>query len=205
MIRLTLAIVACIVLAVVFTLGYRGMSSDRPPLQPFNDMVFQPKYKTQSQSEFFADSRTMRMPPAHVVPWGPSPRQADAAAVATDEAAFALTTLPLPLDRALLLKGQKLYATNCLMCHGGAGEGNGITTVYGMINPPSYHTERLQKLRDGEIYQVITMGKGQMGPQAERVKPDERWAIVAYLRALQRAHSATIDDVPEAARRELMP
>ena len=72
--------------------------------------------------------------------------------------------IPLPLDRALILRGQQKYDLFCTVCHGGTGAGNGITTQYGMNAPPSYHTDRLRAITDGEIFQVISKGKGQMGP-----------------------------------------
>jgi mono/diheme cytochrome c family protein len=72
-----------------------------------------------------------------------------------------------------------------------------------MVNPPSYHTDRVRDLPDGEIFKTITEGKGKMGPYGDRVRPDDRWAAVAYVRALQRAFDARIGDVPEERRKEL--
>ena len=155
------------------------------------DMVAQPRYDPQSESRFFADRRTQRLPPPHTVAWGRSPQSPDAAQLQPDDELFPLAAMPVEMDRALLNRGQELFRVYCTVCHGGTGAGKGITTQYGMNAPPSYHIDRIRQLTDGEIFQVITRGKGQMGPYGNRIKRGDRWAIVAYVRALQRAHHAT--------------
>jgi mono/diheme cytochrome c family protein len=96
-----------------------------------------------------------------------------------------------------------LFNTYCAVCHDQAGLGQGITTQYGMINPPTFLSPRLQAAPVGYLYQVITEGKGQMGSYADKIKPPDRWAVVAYVRALQRAGTATIDDLPPSMRERL--
>ena len=121
-----------------------------------------------------------------------------------DEDLFRLQTMPVAIDRELLYRGQKLYNVFCVVCHGGTGVGDGITTQYAMNPPPSYHTDRLRQVADGEIFKVITQGKGQMGPYGDRIKRPDRWAIVAYVRALQRAHRGSADDVPAHIRQAVL-
>jgi len=199
----TLCLLA-LVITVVAVLGFRGQPFREPPFRPFDDMVEQPRYNAQSESRFFADGRTQRTPPAGTVPWGKDARGPDARFAGADEPRFALEAIPVPIDRPLLLEGRRLFGVYCAVCHGGTGDGHGITTRLGMINPTSYHDERLRNMKAGEIYEVITKGKGQMGPYAGKLpRPEQRWAVVAWVRVLQRAFHATLDDVPEAARKEL--
>jgi mono/diheme cytochrome c family protein len=201
--RIVLLSLLALVLTVVALLGFRGQTSRRPPLQPWNDMTEQSKHKPQAENAFFADGRAQRSPPPATVPWGrdatkPDPRFAQAAADS-----YALEKIPVPIDRALLLKGRETFDLYCAVCHGRAGDGQGITTRFGMVNPPSYHDERLRKMPAGEILKVITEGKGQMGPYAGKIALADRWAVIAWVRALQRAWNATLDDVPEDRRKEL--
>ncbi len=203
MLRIVLVSVAAAALVVVALLGVRGQTSTKPPILIFNDMVEQPKYKPQSESEFFADGRSMRLPPAGAVAWGSSPQKQDAAAPAVDAESFKLPRIPVRIDPALLYRGQKVFNTYCAVCHGGTGAGNGVTTQYGMNNPPSYHIDRLRTVPDGYIYQVITEGKNTMPAYGPNVHPADRWAVVAYVRALQRANNARLQDVPEALCAEL--
>ena len=203
MLRITLAILVSIAVITVLVLGVRGMESTRPPLVLFEDMADQPKYKAQSPSAFFADNRAQRQPPANTVAWGRDPLRADEALLTTDDAFFDLTQLPVPIDRPLLLRGRQTYNIYCAVCHGATGAGNGITTQYGMINPPSYHSDRLRNMPPGQIFKTITLGKGMMGPYADKVARQDRWPVIAYVRALQRAQHASIEDVPPAARRQL--
>jgi mono/diheme cytochrome c family protein len=91
----------------------------------------------------------------------------------------------------------------CAPCHGALGDGNGITKQYGMVATPTFHEDRLRQMPHGEIFNTITHGKNTMMPYADKLAPDERWAVVAYMRALQRAHHASINDVPLEKRGEL--
>ncbi len=194
-----------LLLVTVAILGVRGQLSSRPPLWIFPDMQDQPKYKPQTPSGFFADGRVERPIPAGVVAWGRSTGRPDETMLPSDASQFAMQTIPLKLDSVLLRRGQRQFNIYCAVCHGGTGDGKGITTNvrYGMTNPPTYHQDRLRQVADGYVFQVITEGKNTMGPYGERIHPADRWAIVAYLRALQRANNATIDDVPESQRKEL--
>ncbi|UFN46928.1 cytochrome c [Roseomonas sp. OT10] len=106
---------------------------------------------------------------------------------------------PPPVTAALLARGQERFAIACQPCHGAAGEGDGIIVRRGFPSPPSYHTRRLRAVPAGYFVEVITRGYGVMYSYADRVEPADRWAIAAYIRALQLSRHATLAEAPEAA------
>jgi mono/diheme cytochrome c family protein len=116
-------------------------------------------------------------------------------------------TNALPITATLLARGQERFNINCSPCHGAAGDGKGITTKFGMgvvadlhdVKPP----RRVVQQGDGEIFNTITYGKTLMGPYGPNITVEDRWAIVAYVRALQRSHLATLEDVPADQREPL--
>ncbi len=203
MFKYVLIILAVLSLVTVVFMGVRGSISRKPPIVIFDDMDDQPKYKNQAGSNFFPDGRQMRLPPAGTVPFGREVSAPDKSLLVDDAAQFQLQRMPVEVTMELLERGQRLYTTYCSVCHGGFGNGNGITVQYGQAPPANYHGDRLRQAPDGYIYQVITEGKGLMGPYGPSIRPADRWAIVAYVRALQRAGSGSIEDVPENRRSEL--
>ena len=211
MIRVFIVVGAIIGLTVAL-LGFRGMTSSRRPLMLIPDMDDQPRYEAQSESRFFADGRTNRVPPAGTVAFGGRdyasdaghPRQdpdfleADSRLFRGKEGDKWVAKNPLPLSMAVLARGQERYQIHCAVCHGNVGAGDGIATKYGMAGVPSYHDQRLRTMPDGEVFNTITNGKGLMMPYGPQVKVRDRWAIVAYLRALQRSQNASLADVPRS-------
>jgi mono/diheme cytochrome c family protein len=110
---------------------------------------------------------------------------------------------PLPMTRQLLERGQQRYQINCMPCHGPDGDGKGITSKYGMVAMANFHDKRLIDMCDGEIFNTITYGKPPallMRSYAANVTVEDRWAIIAYIRVLQRSQLATSEDVPEPER-----
>jgi mono/diheme cytochrome c family protein len=203
-----------VVVAAVSVLGIRGNEFTRPPLEVFPDMDRQAKYKPQSDSAFFGDGRTDRPVPTGVVAYGRSPLAQDGKFLAADDhlyrglAADGKTYASgypagIELNAALLEKGALKYGIYCAVCHGATGDGAGITKQYGMGATPTYHDARLRGVPEGEIFHVITAGKGTMYPYADKLEPADRWAVVAYVRALQRAQTGTAADVAPAAKAEL--
>lgn len=196
----TLAFLVVLLLSVM---GFRGMTSTLPPIEVFPDMDHQAKYKPQATSKFFADGRADRPLPAGVVPRGRTVA-ADADYLRADDARYAgknadgsfVKGFPVEVTETMIRRGQSRYAIYCAPCHGALGDGNGITKSYGMLTTPTYHDDRLRGMAEGEIFNTITNGKNTMFPYADKLSPDERWAVVAYVRALQRAHHATLNDVP---------
>jgi mono/diheme cytochrome c family protein len=160
------------------------------------DMADQPKNRPLSPSEFFADGRSERPLIENTVPRGSL--ENDVYNVAKDYAGF-----PLPVDEKLLRRGEDRYKVFCTPCHGLQGDGNGMAAVRGMKHPPSYHIDRLRQAPNGYFYDVITNGFGVMYSYSERIAPRDRWAIIAYLRALQLSRNAKASDLPESLREKL--
>jgi mono/diheme cytochrome c family protein len=131
-------------------------------------------------------------------------RTAPAGTVARDDPARVQATTHKPaVTTALLDRGQERFGIFCQPCHGAGGDGNGIIVQRGMPSPTSYHDERLRKADDQYLFDVITNGHGAMYSYASRVPPQDRWAIVSYIRALQLSRHAAIDDVPPDQRTQL--
>ena len=199
----TLAFVVVLLLSVM---GFRGLRSTRPPIEVFPDMDHQAKYKPQAGSKFFADGRADRPLPAGTVPFGRNAAKADPAFLKADDFHYD-GKLPdgtfgrgfpagLDITDAFIERGQGRYQIYCAPCHGTLGDGNGITKSYGMLTTPTYHDDRLRGMAEGEIFHTITHGKNTMMSYADKLSPDDRWAVVAYVRALQRAAHGSIKDVP---------
>jgi mono/diheme cytochrome c family protein len=114
-----------------------------------------------------------------------------------------VTTLPAPVTRELLERGQERYNIYCSPCHGRTGDGNGMIVQRGFPRPPSYHIDRLRQAPIGHFYDVMTHGYGIMYPYAARVEPADRWAIAAYIRVLQTSQNAQPSDIPADKRAQL--
>jgi mono/diheme cytochrome c family protein len=110
---------------------------------------------------------------------------------------------PLSMSAATLARGRERFEIFCAPCHGPLGDGDGLVARRGFPHPPSYHSERLRNAPDAHFFGVITHGYGAMYPYADRIAPADRWAIVAYIRALQRSQHASLADVPETERKRL--
>ena len=146
-------------------------------------MVDQARYDVFEASDFFADGMSARPKIPGTVPYlGPDRSPNDPALTGLGEDDQPVTAIPVTVDTELVVEGQERYDIFCTPCHGAAGEGNGRATTFGFPAPPSLLTSTLS---DGEMFDVITNGRGQMFPYGYRVKPDERWAVIAYIRALQ--------------------
>jgi mono/diheme cytochrome c family protein len=113
------------------------------------------------------------------------------------------TGIPLPMTRELMERGQQRFNITCAMCHGASAGGNGITKQYGLATVVTLQDDRIRKMSDGEIFNTITNGKNTMMPYGPNIVVADRWAIIAYLRALQRSQRAAIADVPEDHRAEM--
>lgn len=195
------------------------------------DMYSQPKYTPLVASRFWADGRSARPNVDGTIPYSggvtagtSSGRLARSALPLPDAPTYpigengqikanltpgskpALTvTNPLPIDHATLARGRERFDIYCSPCHSIAGDGDGMVVRRGFPGPPSYHTDRLRNAPDAHFYSVITNGYGMMYSYADRVAPADRWAIVAYIRALQLSQNARIADVPPAQRAAVEP
>jgi mono/diheme cytochrome c family protein len=112
-------------------------------------------------------------------------------------------SFPFPVTRPVLERGQKMYIANCAPCHSPVGDGQGMIVRRGFQPPPSLHIQRLRDVEVGHYYDVITNGYGAMASYADQVEPRDRWAITAYIRALQLSQNASLSDVPEEERSKL--
>ncbi len=200
-------------LLVVSIAGFRGGKSRRPPIELFPDMDRQPKLRPQTHNSLFADQLSSRLPVEGTVPRS-NPTALEGREIYSFEdnplntgrvpgTTNFVETIPLPVTEQLLTRGQQRYVINCAPCHGASGDGKGITSKYNMLAMANFHDVRLVKMPDGEIFNTITYGKNLMGAYGPNVTITDRWAIVAYVRALERSRLASLDDVPEASRSTL--
>ena len=160
------------------------------------DMANQPKNKPLSTSDFFADGRSERPLIENTVAHGSIAN--DEFVVPKDSNAF-----PLPIDAKLLARGEDRYKIYCMPCHGLQGDGNGMIVMRGMKRPPSYQIDRLRQSPNGYFYDVITNGFGAMYGYSAQIQPKDRWAIIAYVRALQLSRNAKAADLPESLRSKI--
>ena len=193
------------------------------------DMYNQPKFKPLAASTLWSDGRSARPevpgavahgagaiagtssgrlgalpPPASDAPTYPVDDEGRIRARLTPAAQPpALAPNPLPMTLETLARGRERFGIYCAPCHSIAGDGDGMVARRGFPRPPSYHTDRLRNAPDSHLYSVITNGYGVMYAYADRVAPADRWAIVAYIRALQLSQNARIGDVPADRRKDL--
>lgn len=225
MLRGFLLIFVLIGIVLVAICGFRGQHSAREPWEIFPDMVRQQKVRAQSPLGFFADNRGPRVPIEGTVPIGyemPRPQQNAAPGVLPngapngDESAHARlafsegndyystgkmgtnwgTGLPVAVTPELMQRGQQRFNITCAMCHGPTAAGNGVTKQYGLSTVVTLQDDRIRGMADGEIFNTITNGKNTMLGYGGNIVVADRWAIIAYLRALQRSQHAAAADVP---------
>ncbi len=161
-------------------------------------MQDQPKYKNLRGSAFFEDKRSARPVVDDTVARGFL--WADERFLTGKENGQPIATLPVPLTRALLERGRERFGIFCTPCHGMTGNGLGIVVQRGYRQPPSFHIDRLREAPVGYFYDVATHGFGAMMDYAAQIPAGDRWAIAAYIRALQLSQRTTIADVPADAR-----
>jgi mono/diheme cytochrome c family protein len=227
MLRGFLLISLLLTIAGLAFLGFRGKKSAEPPFELFPDMVRQPKVRAQAPLQFFADGRGGRMPIEGTVPIGYEPPRAEsistpapAVAAAQPRAHLAFsegtdyydtgkmgdhwgTGFPVEVTPDLMRRGHERFNITCAMCHGATAAGNGITKQYGLATVVTLQDDRIRGMADGEIFNTITNGKNTMMAYGSILTVNDRWAIIAYLRALERSQNATIGDVPENERASL--
>ena len=194
-------------LAVVVALGAcRGEESTEPPIHLQRNMFTQDKGKPQRENPFFADSRTQRPPVEGTVPHG-APQPTDPRLTGLDpESGQPLKKIPVPVTAQFMARGQERFDIYCAPCHDRTGAGNGLViqrAAGAIVKPPTYHQQRLREESVGYLYGVISNGKNTMPSYAHQIPVDDRWAIVAYLRALQRSQGAALSDVPSEERSKI--
>ena len=215
-----------LVVLIVSVAGFRGQKSSKPPFELFPDMDRQPKVKAQVPSNFYADGRGNREPIPGTVPLGyamPQHKSVDGSTGASESPYKQIkfssgvsypdtgrfgnqwgTGMPMEVTPEFISQGQERYTISCKVCHGDTGAGNGISGKYGLVAIANLHQQRIRDMADGEIFNTITHGKNTMMGYGDRIQVQDRWAIVAYIRALQKSQGgATINDVPPTERAKL--
>ncbi len=212
------------VITVVAIAGFRGTHTTKRPIEIIPDMDHQPRYDPQHESTFFADDRAARKPVEGTVPLGyvvphlyystgGSNNKFDPTRGNFSDAPDYFNTgkigdsygdgIPVQVTRELIARGRERFTINCAVCHGATGMGNGIVTQYGLVGVANFQDNRLITMPDGQIFNTITNGKNSMGAYGGNVTVEDRWAIICYLRALQRSQHATVADVPTDQRAQL--
>lgn len=165
------------------------------------DMHDQPRYKPLAASTFFADGRSGRPQVEGTIARG---------YLRLDQARYTgkigdadIEEFPIPITRADLARGQQRFNIYCTPCHGRLGDGNGMVVLRGFRQPPSYYIDRLRQAPVGHFFDVVSNGFGAMASYATRVTPDDRWRIIAYIRALQLSESGNVNEVPADQRQNL--
>ena len=186
--------IAAVLLSVLFLSGCAGVQRD-PPVQVWDDMKHQPKFKAQSELVSFADHRANRRPPEDTVARGHM--QDDSPYYTGIENGMYVGKSPVPVTMALLQQGQTKFNIYCSPCHDKTGSGHGIVPTRVPAWQPSNLTEdRVVQFADGDLFNVITNGRRSMPPYRFQVPVADRWAIIAYVRALQLAAHSKPEDVP---------
>lgn len=187
-----------VLLGLLFSLSacFRGQPSENPPIHPNPNMYSQPKYDAQEESNFFIDRSAMRMPVPGTVALSEL-REDEAYYKGKTPEGNLILTIPIEVTLEMLQRGKERFNIYCSPCHGLAGFGDGIIIKKGFLTPPSFHIQRLREAPDGHFFDVITNGIRNMPKYDHQVPVKDRWAIVAYIRALQKSQNARIQDIPK--------
>ena len=169
----------------------RGCTSSQPPIHLNPSMDNQPKLRAQHESKFFYDGSGMRKPVEGTVARGEL-NASDAVYLGKNDDGTFLAAIPVPLDDALLARGKGRYAIYCQPCHDPHGDGKGILFQRGGVPTASFHQDKIRNYPDGQLYDVITNGFGLMPSYKWPIPPHDRWAIVAYVRQMQKERVETI-------------
>ena len=194
---------------------YRYSTKSLPRIHPIQDLDFQEKYQPQAGSPLFTDGRAMRLPVAGTIAdgWLEADEHLYRGLVDGQPA----TTFPMPVTKAMMLRGQERFNIYCAACHGLQGEGGNTsmtsrramerlaagTDPPGWVMPLSLHKAEVRKQAVGQYFSTITNGIRTMPSYGAQIPAEDRWAIILYIRALQKSQNATLDDVPEDLRGQL--
>lgn len=196
----------CLVLILLSTVSCRGWRSEKPPIHMNPNLDFQAKNKPQDQSLLFPDN---------TIPWGNESSFSDSAEreqYIKNDTVFYLgkdrydrwvKKIPIQVNHELLNRGQDRYEIYCTPCHGLDGSGKGAVTQRGWMMPAAYWDDRILNYADGYLFEIISNGIRSMPGYKQQLTESDRWAIVSYVRALQKTHTATYNDVPEEMRNQI--
>lgn len=194
--KLSTSRIAILLFISLMLMSCRGQLSEKPPISPQQNMQFQNRFNAQENNEFFANNMSMRPPVEGTIARGDL-RQNSELFEGRDENGDFITEIPLDVTQSFLYRGQERYDTFCTPCHGKTGDGQGIimTGQYGYVPAPSYHRQASYDMTDGEFYSAITEGIRSMPAYNTQIKVEDRWAIVAYIRALQRSQNVPREEI----------
>ncbi len=204
---LTMKVPILLSLAFVIILsGCRGTNKESAPIHLNLNMDYQPRYQAMRASSFFEDGRAMRPPVPGTVARGLLREDSDFYTGRSDNGAF-VTSNPMPLTLEVLERGQDRYNIYCSVCHSASGDGQGIimTGQFGYTPAPSFHDDRIMEVEEGYLYDVVTNGIRNMPGYGTQLAVADRWAVVAYVRALQRSQNASLADIPVDQRTAIEP
>ena len=202
--------------------GVRGTKSALPPIEIFPDMDHQAKFQPQHGNAFFADGLSARKPVAGTIPLGYTLPGAFLQAGAkngtfspagfSNQPDYANTGrfgdvfgdgIPVEVTEEFVRRGHERFNIHCAACHGKVGMGNGIVAQFGMVAVANLQLDLFKAMPDGQLFYTITNGKGNMGAYGPNIAVEDRWAVVAYVRALQRSQSGKLADLPAEKQKAL--
>jgi hypothetical protein len=194
--------------------GFRGGLSRQPPIEVFPDMDRQLKLRPMQPNAFFANGLSSQLPPTNTIARGEPLLTVNGPVYAWEDKSVNtgcvigttnyIETNPLLVTGQLLRRGRERFDIYCAPCHGALGDGNGITKKIGVMPAvANLHDKRIVEMADGEVFNVITHGRGLMAAQGPLVPVPDRWAVVAYLRALQLSRLGSVDDLPPGQQAEI--
>ena len=190
-------------LAVFAVAGKRGSLSRKPPIEVIPDMDRQPKIRPQTPSTFFADGLSSRRPVEGTVARGAAFQDIPMNTGRETGSTNFVAANPLPVNELVMARGRERYEISCQICHSPVGDGNSVTKKFGMAIVANLHDRRIVEMSDGELFNVITFGRNNMGPYGDKLTPEDRWSVIHYLRALQLARLGTAEDLQPAQRQNL--
>src|SRR5271170_7727141 len=192
--------------AIVGIAGFPGRLSRKPPIEVFPDMDRQAKLRPQKPFDFFPNGISSQLPPAGTVARSQPIETADGEVYRFEDSPVNtgrvtgttnfIADNPLTVNLQLIQRGRERFDIYCSPCHGRTGDGNGITKKIGVMPAvANLHDKRIVELADGEIFNTVSNGKGLMGAYGPLIPTEDRWAVIAYLRALQLSHLGSVEDL----------
>jgi mono/diheme cytochrome c family protein len=195
----TRRVLGALAFTALFTAGCaRGCTSSRPPIHINPSMDDQPKVLTQTASNFFYNGASMREPVPGTIPIGGLKEDAAFFTGKGADGQF-VAAIPVTVDETLLERGRQRYVIYCQPCHDARGEGKGILFQRGNVPTASFHQEKILKYPDGQMFDIVTNGMGLMPAYRWPIPPSDRWAIIAYVRELERRQAARVAAAPAPA------
>lgn len=194
--RYFLLILALAVVTVMGVFGKRGHYFKQPPLEIFPDMDRQAKLRPQQPALMFPNGRSSQEPVPNTVARDDHYENNAINTGRVPGTTNFVAAIPVPVTEQLMARGKQRFEIYCLPCHDPQGTGNGIVKKYGYATVRSLHEKAVVTKGDGDIFNTITHGFNTMYPYGTQISVEDRWAIVAYVRALQRSHLGMVDEVP---------